>query len=112
MSYPMVRAVSIAAACVAAGALRVIAAAGEPPPSATPRPPEAVYHETCGYCHGRNVGPIILGRHLPVAYTRERVRAGVNAMPAFRSTEISDVELSALAAFVESTGADPGEKGK
>lgn len=82
------------------------------PPSASPRSAEVVYRQGCGYCHGRNVGPIILGRHLAVAYVRERVRAGVNAMPAFRPTEISEAELAAVAALIERSSADAEEHGQ
>src|SRR5450756_3102731 len=50
------------------------------PPSSHPRTAEQVYRQTCGYCHGRNVGPVILGRHLPASLIRERARNGLNAV--------------------------------
>ena len=80
--------------------------------AAAPRPPEQVYSQTCGYCHGANVGPIIRGRSLPAAQVSAIVRSGRNAMPAFRPTEISPAELDALAKWIERGKADPREKGK
>jgi mono/diheme cytochrome c family protein len=76
------------------------------------RPPEKIYAVTCGYCHGTNVGPIILGRGLPVAYIKQRVRGGQNAMPAFRPTEITNAELNKLAAWISTSKANPREHGK
>lgn len=80
---------------------------------ATPiRPPEQVYASTCGYCHGQNVGPIILGRKLPADAVKLMVRSGLNSMPAFRPTEISPAELDQLARWIELSSKDPKEKGK
>ena len=96
-------------------ALLVLLAApawADPPPSMTARAPQKVYSSTCGYCHGHNVGPIILGRHLPADYVRTMVRGGRNGMPAFRPTEISPAELAALSQWVEQTGADAKESGQ
>lgn len=76
------------------------------------RTPAKVYASTCGYCHGRNVGPIILGRALPADYVKGMVRGGRNAMPAFRPSEISPGELAALAHWVEQSPANPKENGK
>jgi mono/diheme cytochrome c family protein len=78
----------------------------------TPRPPEAVYAQVCGYCHGRNVGPVIRGRGLPASLVKIMVRTGPNAMPAFRPTEISDTELDALANWIQHSEADPEEAGQ
>jgi len=87
-------------------------AGAEAPPSATPRSAEKVYADSCGYCHGRNVGPVILGRALPVPAIEAMVRGGLRAMPAFRPTEISDAELAAVAAWVSASPANPQEHGK
>ena len=87
-------------------------ALADAPPSDTPREPAKVYAAVCGYCHGANVGPIILGRSLPPALVQTLVRNGKNAMPSFRPTEISDAELSALAAWVAASVANPAEKGR
>lgn len=77
-----------------------------------PRPPEKIYASVCGYCHGHNVGPVILGRQLPAAAIAQFVRRGQGAMPAFRPTEISDDELKALGAWIQASKADPKEQGK
>lgn len=100
-------------ALVGAGAaLLPLAARADAPPSATPRSAEKVYASTCGYCHGRNVGPVILGRGLPAPAIEAMVRNGLNAMPAFRPTEISDAELAAVAAWISNSPANPQEHGK
>ncbi len=103
------RVMALFAAC--ALALPMVAVA-DAPPSATPRSAEKVYASTCGYCHGRNVGPVILGRGLPVPAIEAMVRNGLNAMPAFRPSEISDAELAAVAAWVSNSPANPQEHGK
>lgn len=71
-----------------------------------------VYATTCGYCHGHNVGPVLLGRHLPAEAIRLIVRSGQNGMPAFRPSEISPAELDAVAKWVEAAPADPKEHGQ
>ena len=88
------------------------ASLADAPPSATPRAPAKVYAAICGYCHGANVGPIILGRSLAPELISTLVRNGKNAMPAFRPTEISDAELSAVATWVSTSTANPEEKGR
>lgn len=80
--------------------------------AAEPRAPATIYASTCGYCHGANVGPIILGRHLAADAIKALVRRGPNAMPAFRPTEISAAELDALAQWVEASEAAPTEHGQ
>lgn len=76
------------------------------------RPPEALYAKTCGYCHGKNVGPVIRGRALPADTIKAIVRKGQNGMPAFRPTEITRAELDKLAAWISASEADPKEKGQ
>lgn len=76
------------------------------------RPPDVIYAKTCGYCHGRNVGPIILGRALPAESIAYIVRHGQNGMPAFRPTEIKPSELDALAIWIEKSTARSGEHGQ
>ncbi|KHS45001.1 MULTISPECIES: cytochrome c [Novosphingobium] len=76
------------------------------------RAPETVYAKTCGYCHGRNVGPIILGRAIPAESVKYIVRHGQNGMPAFRPTEVKPEELEALAAWIEKSDARKGEHGQ
>lgn len=76
------------------------------------RTPEIVYAKTCGYCHGRNVGPILLGRKLPVDYVTMTARAGRNGMPAFRPTEVSPTEMAALAKWINKSKANKQEHGQ
>ncbi|MEL0210048.1 MAG: cytochrome c [Novosphingobium sp.] len=76
------------------------------------RTPETIYAKTCGYCHGRNVGPIILGRGLPAESVKYIVRHGQNGMPAFRPTEVKPEELEALAAWVEKSQPRKEEHGQ
>lgn len=76
------------------------------------RPPEKIYDNVCGYCHGKNVGPIILGRKLPAESVKLFVRTGFGAMPAFKPTEITDEELDALAQWISASEEDDTEHGK
>jgi len=76
------------------------------------RTPDQIYAKTCGYCHGRNVGPIILGRALPAESIKYIVRHGQNGMPAFRQTEVKPSELDALAAWIEKSTARSGDHGQ
>ena len=103
--------------CIVAGFIAIASAA-----SAAPVGPamdaklatgaEGTYSETCAYCHGSNVGPIILGRHLPADMIKATVRGGRGAMPAFRPTEISDADLAVLADWISASKADASEHGK
>jgi mono/diheme cytochrome c family protein len=70
------------------------------------------YGRTCGYCHGQNVGPVILGRNLSPDIIVATVRNGMGAMPAFRPTEINDTELAALAEWISKSPKSPTEHGK
>jgi cytochrome c5 len=74
--------------------------------------PEGAYDRTCGYCHGANVGPIILGQNLPADAIEATVRSGMGAMPAFRHTEISDTELKTLAKWISGSQKPAGQFGK
>jgi mono/diheme cytochrome c family protein len=76
------------------------------------RAPEIVYAKTCGYCHGKNIGPVIRGRALPTDAIKTIVRHGQNGMPAFRPTEVTNSELEALARWIAASKADPKEKGQ
>jgi mono/diheme cytochrome c family protein len=78
----------------------------------TPRAPEVVYRQVCGYCHGHNVAPLIRGRKLDAATVEYFVRHGNGAMPAFKPTEITNQELAALANWVSASSVDPKEHGK
>jgi mono/diheme cytochrome c family protein len=76
------------------------------------RGPEEIYAKTCGYCHGKNVGPVIRGRKLPSAAVTHIVRNGQNGMPSFRQTEITKTELAALSRWISKSKADAKEKGQ
>jgi mono/diheme cytochrome c family protein len=76
------------------------------------RTPEVVYAKTCGYCHGRNVGPIILGRKLPADYITTMARSGRNGMPAFRPTEITPTEMAALSTWISKSKPSKQEHGQ
>lgn len=76
------------------------------------RTPEQTYAQICGYCHGRNVGPILLGRQLPPESIRLIARHGQNGMPAFRPTEVTEAELDALATWISASKADAKEHGQ
>lgn len=76
------------------------------------RAPEELYAKTCGYCHGKNVGPVIRGRALPAAAISKIVRHGQNGMPSFRPTEITNNELDKLAQWISVSKADPKERGQ
>lgn len=104
-------AISIVAASLLAGTAPLLAGQklGE---VQAPRSADTVYAKTCGYCHGRNVGPIILGRALPADAVKHIVRHGQNGMPAFRPTEISPSELDALATWVEKSATRKQEHGQ
>lgn len=91
------------------GAIGTTALAAATP---APRAPEVVYAKTCGYCHGQHVAPIIRGRGLPPEIIEQYVRTGPRGMVAFRPTEITDVELKALAKWLNASKADPKEKGE
>jgi len=57
---------------------------------------EQVWMDTCGYCHGRGIGPELRGRALPFETIRVWTRYGLRQMPAFSETAISDMELAEL----------------
>jgi 4-cresol dehydrogenase (hydroxylating) cytochrome subunit len=64
-----------------------------------------VYEKVCSHCHEAGVGPVLRGRSLPPEYIQRVVRHGNRAMPAFRSTEIDDASLAAVARLVSSGAA-------
>lgn len=75
---------------------------------------EEVYQKVCAYCHEANVSPVLTGRKLEPAYIFALVRVGNRAMPAFRSSEISDEALDSVARMIAASppgpasGAAPG----
>ena len=99
---------AIVAAALVAGSALAAQKLGQP---LGDRAPEAVYAKTCGYCHGRNVGPVILGRALDPVLVKAMVRHGRNGMPAFRPTEVTDTELNVLASWIAKSKPLPTESG-
>lgn len=84
-----------------------------------------VYMYWCWNCHGEGAGkpgtqalaakykgskPAILDQRtdLTPALTKALVRKGVSIMPYFRKTEVSDVQLDMLAAYLASNGGRAG----
>lgn len=67
-----------------------------------------VYRQTCAYCHEHNVGPKILGRNYPADAMAMIVRSGLNGMPSFRATDITDAELKAVTEYVATSAASTG----
>lgn len=59
---------------------------------------EEIFLKVCANCHdtGGRVGPNIKGRGFPKDYVFQTVRAGRNAMPSFRPSDMSNQELHAL----------------
>lgn len=77
-------------------------------------PGQHFYEQTCAKCHEAGVGPIIKGRGFPPATYMIIARNGMNAMPAFRVTDIDDATLEDLANYLSKTeapkAAEPAKK--
>jgi (+)-pinoresinol hydroxylase len=122
---------SVALVVFAAAALGVVAApparaAGAQDAALIARGEQLYVQKACAACHGPNVGPAP-GRQLPgtaglrkrygtakpavlaertdldAAYVKLIVRKGLNFMPFFRKTEVSDADLEAIAAYLART---------
>ncbi|THF60357.1 c-type cytochrome [Pseudothauera rhizosphaerae] len=105
--------VGILALCTKFGSFAAGANAVSPYPDAkVGAGAEGIYARVCGYCHGANVGPLILGRELHVDFIRTMVRLGIGSMPAFRQSEISDAELGELAQWISKSAPRAGETGR
>lgn len=63
------------------------------------------YQKVCAKCHEVGTGPVLLGRELPEATVQIIARHGLNAMPAFRHTDIDDATLLELATFIHKSAA-------
>ena len=68
-------------------------------------PGQRFYEKTCAKCHEAGVGPVIKGRGFPPATYMVIARNGMNAMPAFRVTDIDDATLQDLAEYLSKTEA-------
>ncbi|QTQ30367.1 Cytochrome c family protein [Aromatoleum bremense] len=90
------RANRLACLIIAAGAMLGGAGAG----AGQWRDGVQVYEKVCSHCHEANVGPVLKGRQLPVAYIERVVRHGNRAMPSFRPSEIDDAALADVARLI------------
>ncbi len=61
---------------------------------------EQIYEKICQHCHTQNVGPVLTGRNLPPIYFATIARNGLNAMPAFRPSELSAEDLEKVATYL------------
>ena len=110
---------SLAAALLLLGGVAVAPSAGADTIAPRYAPGRAVYEKWCAACHdpgiihpgthalmtkypggSRAAGTIADWTDLPAPYVRLTVRHGMSVMPQFRKTEISDAELTALAAYL------------
>jgi mono/diheme cytochrome c family protein len=77
-------------------------------------PGQQFYEKTCAKCHEAGIGPVIKGRGFPPATYMVIARNGMNAMPAFRVTDIDDATLLELGEYLSKTevtkAAEPAKK--
>ena len=88
------------AAGIATSAQAATPAAGE---TASDGKGRRFYESVCALCHEADIGPVLLGRSLPPEYFTSVVRSGLNAMPAFRVTDIDDATLQAVAEYLSAS---------
>ena len=79
--------------------------------AATAAPPHAIgpgqryYEKICAKCHEADIGPVLKGRGLSPETVIAFARIGVNAMPAFRVTDIDDATLRDVGVYLSQTPA-------
>lgn len=61
------------------------------------------FEKTCAKCHTADIGPELRGRQLPPEYFVAIARNGLNAMPAFRITDIDDATLLEVGKYLAQT---------
>lgn len=61
------------------------------------------YQKVCARCHEAGIGPVITGRGFSPAVYTTIARSGLNAMPAFRLSDIDDATLLDLAQYLSNT---------
>ena len=66
-------------------------------------PGQRYYEKICAQCHETGIGPVLKGRALSPETVVAFARLGVNAMPAFRVTDIDDATLSDLGVYISKT---------
>lgn len=86
------------AACLSG--LALTAAAAQPQDVG---PGQRYYEKICSKCHETEIGPVLKGRALSPETVVAFARIGVNAMPAFRVTDIDDATLSDLGVYISKT---------
>lgn len=86
------------AACLSG--LALTAAAAQPQDVG---PGQRYYEKICAKCHEAGIGPVLKGRALSPETVVAFARLGVNAMPAFRVTDIDDATLSDLGVYISKT---------
>jgi mono/diheme cytochrome c family protein len=62
--------------------------------------PARVWAGACAYCHAQGVAPPIFGLGLAPAAIAVVVRSGLNGMPAFHPSELTDAQVNALAEWI------------
>jgi mono/diheme cytochrome c family protein len=67
---------------------------------------QQIYENVCQYCHINDVGPVLTGRDLPALYFKSIARSGLNGMPAFKPTELSDKDLDKIAEYLVAYNSD------
>ncbi len=106
-------------------------AAASPALAADPAHGGALYAQWCGYCHdpvsqhqpelagtytleqrykGQKPAALVDRRDLTPDFVHTVVRRGLNVMPFFRRTEISDADLDDIAAFLAKQPAGAAER--
>lgn len=61
------------------------------------------YQQVCAKCHEAGIGPVITGRGFTAPVYTTIARSGLNAMPAFRISDIDDATLLELAQYLAAT---------
>ncbi len=84
-----------------------VAAAQDAAPKVAPDAGKRFYEKVCARCHEAGIGPVLLGRNLPPALFTTIARSGLNAMPAFRVSDIDDQTLQAVAEYLSASKAKP-----
>mgnify|MGYP003694997981 CR=1 FL=1 len=70
---------------------------------------EHIFDKICQYCHTQGVGPVLTGRNLPPIYFTTIARSGLNAMPAFRPTELSPDDLEKVANYLSQSTSEANQ---
>jgi mono/diheme cytochrome c family protein len=106
------KAIHLLAVAVAGGALISVAFTAQ---ASNERAGEDIYFDKCVFCHdSRGWGTRVLARRtppgegeltkrkdLPAAYTEIVVRRGLNAMPPFTPTDLSDEEIARVSRWLD-----------